>query len=309
MDPIEESEELQQILQEDPSNLQARRRLAMLLLENGFNEEALNQLLYLANIFTEDADCYYNLGIAYEKNKKFPLAKEAYLRALNLSGENIDCIYNLGMVSIELGEFDDAINFFNRVLEVEPNDSNTYFNLGIAYLKKGENFEALENFSKTVEINNQDYLAHFYIGNIFRETEQNELALKEFFTVLDIRPDYSWAYYNIASIYYGEGDVEQAIEYLKKTLEYNVNDIKACELLIKILVKNQQYDDAIDFLQSLTFKNEFNYDYYYLMARVFKEMGHLQYYADNLKMVLDNPDKITYPIATIQKEYDEIAQE
>ena len=69
MDILGEIEELQQILREDSTNLQARRRLATLLLDNGYNEEALQQFLYLANIYPDDADSYYNLGIAYEKNK------------------------------------------------------------------------------------------------------------------------------------------------------------------------------------------------------------------------------------------------
>ena len=44
-----EIEKLQTILQEDPSNFQARRELSILLADNGFNEEALSNLQYLLN--------------------------------------------------------------------------------------------------------------------------------------------------------------------------------------------------------------------------------------------------------------------
>ena len=60
---VKEIEKLQQILQEDPSNFQTRRELAILLANNGFNEEALSNLKYLTKYFKEDAELYYNLGI------------------------------------------------------------------------------------------------------------------------------------------------------------------------------------------------------------------------------------------------------
>ena len=42
-----EIEKLQSLLQEDPSNFQARRELSILLAKDGFNEEALSNLKYL----------------------------------------------------------------------------------------------------------------------------------------------------------------------------------------------------------------------------------------------------------------------
>ena len=78
-------EKLQSILQEDPSNFQARRELSILLADNGFNEEALSNLQYLTKYFPEDAELHYNLGILYEKQKDFLNAKEEYQKAVKIS--------------------------------------------------------------------------------------------------------------------------------------------------------------------------------------------------------------------------------
>ena len=53
---------LQEALQKDPSNFQARRELSILLANNGFNEEALSNLEYLTKYFPEDAEIWYNIG-------------------------------------------------------------------------------------------------------------------------------------------------------------------------------------------------------------------------------------------------------
>ena len=67
---LQEIEELQAILREDSSNFQARRRLAVVLLDKGFNEESLKQFQFLISIFPQDASLYYNKGIVNERFTK-----------------------------------------------------------------------------------------------------------------------------------------------------------------------------------------------------------------------------------------------
>ena len=136
MSKAERIDDLQQILRDDNNNYQARRELAILLLDTGYAEEALAHLLFLSKTFPEDSEIFYNLGIAYEKLKKKDDAKNAYLKAIEISPAEIDAIYNLGLVLTDLKEYDNAIECFNRVIETDKNDSNSYFNLGICYLKK-----------------------------------------------------------------------------------------------------------------------------------------------------------------------------
>ena len=294
--------ELQEILTQDSTNLQARRQLAALLLDNDYNEEALKQFLYLANIYPDNPDSYYNLGIAYEKTKNFKLAKSAYEQAIAKNPDDADYYYNLGMVCLETEDYDDAIENFSVVLASDENDSNTYFNLGVCFFNTENYTEALENFSKTVELNPQDYYAHFYLGNIFKEIGQLELAMQEFQAVVAIRPDYSWAYFNMASIYFDIQDYGSAIQNLILTIQHNPNDIKACELLVKLFVQYEQMDTCIAFLEGLIGQNEFNDDYYYLLAQVYKQMGDMEQYCANLNIMLENEDKITYSVKMIQRE-------
>ena len=109
MSKAEKIEELQNILSQDETNLDARRKLAVLLLDTGYADEALGHFLYLRNALPEDSGIFYNLGIACEKLKKFPEAKEAYEKAIELSPAELDAPYNLGLVLTELKDYDGAI--------------------------------------------------------------------------------------------------------------------------------------------------------------------------------------------------------
>ena len=93
-------ETLQKLLQDDPSNFQARRELSILLVNNGFNEEAEGNLQYLCKYFPEDAELYYNLGIVYEKLKKYDKAKEVYEKAVEISPQE-DFYYKISITGSE----------------------------------------------------------------------------------------------------------------------------------------------------------------------------------------------------------------
>ena len=55
MDNIERINELKEIIKNDHQNFQAMREIAVLLLDNGLNEEALKYLINLNNVFKDDA--------------------------------------------------------------------------------------------------------------------------------------------------------------------------------------------------------------------------------------------------------------
>ena len=109
MSKLDKIEELQGLIKEDSSNFQARRELAVLLMDCGFNEEALQHLLYLSKMFSFDEGIFYNLGIVYEKMRKLDMAEQTYLKGIELAPDDTDFYYNLGLVYIDMYEFDKAI--------------------------------------------------------------------------------------------------------------------------------------------------------------------------------------------------------
>ena len=300
----EEIEDLQAILREDPYNFQARRTLSIALLDAGFNEEAKKNLLYLIRSFPDNAELLYNLGIAYEKLKQFEKAENAYIRAIEISPET-DFFYNLGITFIEEEKYEEAIPVFKKVLEAEPDDSNSYFNLGLCYFKTREFDSALENFQKTIELNDSDLYAHFYIGNIFKEEGLLELAVEQFNKVLSLSPDYSWAYFNLGSIAYEMGETENAIFYLKSTIQYNHLDLEAYKILNKIYLKQERYMEATDLIKDAMEAIPQNGDLYYNYAQIFKSQGDIEKWQKALAETIKNHKTLTYPFDGVKKELKE----
>jgi tetratricopeptide (TPR) repeat protein len=302
MSKLDKIEELQQLLKEDTTNFQARRQLAVLLMDCGFNEEALRHLLYLSKTFTKDSGIYYNLGIVYEKMKKFDKAKEAYLKAIELEPKSLDAIYNLGLVYVELKEYMLAIESFKYILSIEKNDSNSYFNLGLVYFKKGKYLQAIENFQKTVDINDEDLYAHFYIGNIFKELGDLDSAKSEFEKVIELSPNYSWAYFNLAVIYNEEGNLDLAVENLQKTIEMNLYDVEAYEILIRILLKQHDYSRADEILNSAFQNCDETGDLDYIAAMVYEKLEDKENAVEYLERAIKNSQTLSISVKKVQDE-------
>ncbi|MBQ6516170.1 tetratricopeptide repeat protein [bacterium] len=298
---LENIKKLQQILQQDPENFPARRSLAMLLLDEGFDKEAKQNLLYLIQYNTTDDELYFNLGIVYEKEGDFESAKEAYINAISISPEG-DYFYNYGLVCIELKEYQEAIGAFAKVIENDGNDSNSYFNIGLCYFKLKEYDTAVQYFNKTLELDKEDVYAHFYLGYIYGVTDQKDRAEYEYNKVLELSPDYSWAYYNLGAIAFSEHDDERALYYLNQTLKYNPHDIDAYKLIAKIYIKNSMFDEAKTLIINALDENENNGDLCYTISQIGKYMKDYNLYEQGLTEAINNPDTLTYPIDIVEKE-------
>lgn len=304
MSDIDEIKELQQKLKNDSSNFQARRRLAILLLDNGFSEESLKQFLFLIGIFPQDASLYYNLGIVYEKIKKIDLAIQAYQRAISIKPEETDFYYNMGLVLLDSQRFDEAIEAFQKVTSIDTNDENSFFNLGLCYTKKGDIIEAINAFSQAIQLDDNDVFAHFYLGNHFKTLGQTDLAVAEFQKVLQISPDYSWAYYNLGAIDFENGDFESAIKNLDKTIELNPKDVEAFKVYAKVLLKVERTKDAQNLVEYAIKENREAFDLYYILGEIYKRQGNMVGYEKALKIVLKNYKETSYSPKLIKEELD-----
>lgn len=301
---VTEIEKLQEILQNDPSNFQARRELSIKLANDGFNEEALSNLQYLLKYFPEDAELHYNIGILHEKLKDFEKAKIAYRKAIEISPQE-DFYYNLGEVLVTLEEWNEAIEAFKTVIKTDNKDGNCYFNLGLCYYHKDEINIATDNFQKAIELNPKDIFAHFYLGNIYQNNGLTNFAQESYKKVLEITPDYSWAYFNLASIAFQNNNLEEAKEYLLKTIEYNKYDIEAYKLLTKICMKESEFEEIITILET-RLKNEENGDLFYILAQVYKHVGQKEGYMINLTRALANNLTLSFSNSIVKAELEKI---
>jgi tetratricopeptide (TPR) repeat protein len=131
---------------QDPTDLNARARLAVRLDTLGLYDEALAGYRALVDAGGEKWQVLYNMANIYKKTGRSDEAVRAYEKSLTLNPSNPDAQNNLGVVLKRTGDHDRAIAAFEAALQIEPGFEKAAFNLATLYFRLGDRDNALRYF-------------------------------------------------------------------------------------------------------------------------------------------------------------------
>ena len=112
-------------------------------------------ILYLSNaikIQPNDAEMYYNRGVAYENLGQYQPAIKDYNQAISLKPAYSEAFYNRGTLYSEIGQYRQAIEDFNQAISLQPHDAEAYHGRGFAYDKLGQYQQAIEDYNKAISL-------------------------------------------------------------------------------------------------------------------------------------------------------------
>ena len=103
-----------------------------------------------------------------------------------------------GVVHTELKNYKLAKNLFIKVVNLSPNYTDGHYNLANVYNKLDEKEKAIESYNKVIELDINYFKAHNNLGNIYRKKGLNKRAIECYLSTLEINSNYKVAYYNLA---------------------------------------------------------------------------------------------------------------
>lgn len=145
------------------------------LQDQGKNTEAIESYDNAIEIDPKYVGAWHMRGLAFSKLGNFGEAIKSYDKAIEISARYPDIWQDRGFALYELGLYDDAIDSFDRVIEVEPQFSSAWHNKGLALEKLGRYEEAVKSFDKAIEIDPK-YASAWYnkslaLGKLGRDEE------------------------------------------------------------------------------------------------------------------------------------------
>lgn len=141
-------------LDENPSDQDLRRQLAMLLEANGQDDEAERQYEQIIAQNENDAVSLNNLAWQYAQDGR-PEALDLARRAYELAPENGSTADTLGWIQYLNGDIEEAIATLRRAVELSPKNGEISFHLAAALNKNGQNDEARTVLSKILASDRQ----------------------------------------------------------------------------------------------------------------------------------------------------------
>lgn len=234
--------------------------LAKIALKSGNTEQAKDYLFKLINKYPDSYIGHKTLAEVYEKEEKYSLAVDEYIRATEINNKDIKINLNLARLlnkaerpddaiimlqdilkkkpeyydaSNLLGEilysnerYKEAINVYMSALRYHPGDYNLYYNLGMVCTMVNDFQRAKEFYKKAAEINSLLYNAKLSIGQIALIEGDLDEAERFFKESLKGEDAESGSYYYLSQIAMLKGDKEKATNYMNIAVELEPNIYK-----------------------------------------------------------------------------------
>ncbi len=149
-------EMLKTLLKTKPDMCSASLILGDLLLEKENFKDAINVYTNAVKYNKENADLYYNLGIAYSRINEFSIAKKCFSECCNLNSNYYNSYYRLGQIALLYRDINEAEKYFMQSMYGET-ESKSFYQLAKISMIKNNKVKAAMFLNKSTQINNEFY--------------------------------------------------------------------------------------------------------------------------------------------------------
>lgn len=147
---------LKTLVTKRPEMKEANKMLADLLLEDKKYKQAIAVYAQAIKRESNDAEMYYNLGIAYSRMNEFSLARECYIKAIEVDANYYASFYRLGQISLLYRDIEAAEKYFLESIYGET-EIKSYYQLAKIYLIKNNKTKAVTNINLAIQMDYNYY--------------------------------------------------------------------------------------------------------------------------------------------------------
>ncbi len=165
-----------------PAKIQGLVRAARKNFQQGNFKAAEKQYQQILTDDPNNLDALSNLGAIYVRSGKLSSAESTLKRAVAIAPDNDFLLTTLGVVQYRQSKFDDAIVQLNKAIAINPKSATAHNYLGIAASQKGRQQEAEKEILQALANNPDDADAHFNLAVILITTQpgSKELAREHY---------------------------------------------------------------------------------------------------------------------------------
>ncbi|MGA7828987.1 MAG: tetratricopeptide repeat protein [Geobacteraceae bacterium] len=201
-------------------------QMGLSFLAEGNYTRALIDLTEAEKITPDDPVLLNYLGQAYFFKKRFDLAEQKYLKALELRPKYSEVRNNLGAAYLEMQQWDKAITQLTQVYNdiFYQNHDTAAMNLALAYFGKGDYEKALSLLRPVIADNPRSPYARFDLGRVYFADDKVGLAIDAFKKSIELDPGYAKAHYHLALAYLKCQNPAAAKAEFKEVVRINPDD-------------------------------------------------------------------------------------
>jgi tetratricopeptide (TPR) repeat protein len=193
----------------------------------GNYQEAIKYFTSYIKKYPNNANAYYNRGIAKANLEDYRDAIKDYNKAIEINPNDANVFHNRGNAKSDLQDYRGAVQDYNKAIEIEPNKATAFNNRGIAKANLEDYRGSIQDFNKSIEINPNYANAYYNRGNTKFQLENYRDAIQDFTKSLEINLNNVEAFNNRGLAKINLADYKGSIQDFTKSIEIDPNNIKA----------------------------------------------------------------------------------
>lgn len=232
---------------------------------------AHNDMVRAIEIDSTNSQYYHLIGDLFMYNKEAFKARVSYQKALDLQPQSTELLFKLAQLLFYGQDYKPALDYVTTIEKLKPGDVNAMFLRGLIYKDKKDIANAKRAFLRCTEIDKDHYDAFIQLGILHGE-QNDKIALNYYDAALRIKPNSEEAVYGKAMFYQNTNFLDEAIKEYSSLTKINPGNKNAYFNLGYIhLVKLRDYNEAIDYFgraincDSMYFEAYYNRGYSYEM--------------------------------------------
>jgi tetratricopeptide (TPR) repeat protein len=259
---------------------------ALQLIELGNPAQAVEDLTKIVTQSPKDPDAHGALAIADLAVSNVNAAQTEAQTAFDLDRKSILARTARAMVYGKQGKTEDAIKEFNQAIKLNENEIGTYLAFSRYYLSIDSNKQAevllyqaqaknandvrsylglaelyekqrifplaIDQYESAKKIDPKDITVLAKLAGLYHKTHQYDKSVNEWIKVAQIDSSYAPAYYEIGSLFLLAGEYPRAASFAQKYLGLKPDDVKGNWLAAQALTRNNQFTDALPYLQKVS---------------------------------------------------------
>lgn len=221
----------------------------------GEYEESIRSFERALEIDPKYTASYREMANVYNEIGDTDRALDTYQKAIKLKPEYGEGYKDLGVYHLSNGNFDGAIKNFKQVVAITPNNSKSFSNLGVAYFYKGDSEKAREMFEKSLELDQNPLTANNLAGLYFTDemyqeaADMYEIVLEEYPNRYDVWGNYAEAIEQTGNSNKASELFKKAIEKAKQQHEINPNNALVLADIGAYYSDLYESEQAIDYIR------------------------------------------------------------
>ena len=184
--------------------------------ESNESYNALKDLERLEKIKPDTLPLHFLRGLILTRIKRYPEAKQSFVRALSIAPENTELKTNIGTVYFFMRDFDSAELWLRQVIAANASEPNAYNTLALIEGEKGNYDEALLLIGKALSQKPSD---PYYLNNrgyVFLLKKDYAKALADINESITLDPYNAWAYRNKGILALANNELDDALRLLQQ---------------------------------------------------------------------------------------------